>query len=280
MKKIIIIFLFIGFQVNIHGNSLDEEYSKEFTDIIEFVYGSEFLSQGGFSSVDMMFDGEYLDGKKVLDIGSGLGGIDFYLAEKYTVNIIGTDRVLRLVEDTNARRKNYRLRGNVSFIHQKTEADLTNFSDESFDIIFAKESLLHVDNNVKEGLLNHFFRILKPGGRLIILDWLIPTSQLGEAIKEMMAIDNLDLKMATLKQYSSFLKNAGFSELYFENKNEDYIKYTDENIQRLEDAKQEFVATFGSENFNYSLKSWGLQRSAFKRNEVEATLLKAVKPKR
>ena len=41
--------------------------------------------------VDSMLEGIDLTGKKVLDLGSGLGGIDFYLAQKYAVEIVGVD---------------------------------------------------------------------------------------------------------------------------------------------------------------------------------------------
>ncbi len=90
-KKLLLFILVATLQIN--ANQLDAEYSKEFTDLVELVYGSDFLSQGGSESVDRMFEGQILDGKKLLDIGSGLGGVDFYLAERYSVDIIGLDRV-------------------------------------------------------------------------------------------------------------------------------------------------------------------------------------------
>src|SRR5690348_5420085 len=136
-------------------NQLDNEYSKEFTDLIELIYGSEFLSQGGKESIDIMFEGQILEGKKLLDIGSGLGGIDFYLAQKYNVDIIGIDRVSRLVDDANKRRTSHHLIGDVTFVHQETDTQLNKYSDQTFDIVFSKESFLHIED--KYSLLKEIF---------------------------------------------------------------------------------------------------------------------------
>lgn len=166
MKVFLLILL--GFSVCINANQLDSEYSQEFTDLIELVYGSELLSQGGNESIEQMFSEVELNGKKLLDIGSGLGGVDFYVAERYTADIIGVDCVARLVAEANNRKSGRTLRGSVNFIHHGADNFNYPWEDNSFDIIFSKESLLHVAD--KKALCKELYRILKPGGKIIILD--------------------------------------------------------------------------------------------------------------
>jgi chemotaxis methyl-accepting protein methylase len=42
------------------------------------------------------------------------------------------------------------------------------FEDEKFDLIFAKDSLKHIRQELKSELFEKFERWLKPGGRLVI----------------------------------------------------------------------------------------------------------------
>jgi phosphoethanolamine N-methyltransferase len=257
-------------------NPLDVQYAKEFTDILEAIYGPGFLSEGCRPSVDLMFAGLNLENKTLLDIGSGLGGIDFYLAKKYNVNIIGIDRVLRLVNEANQRKINQQLIGNVTFVHQETDTQLNKYSDHTFDIVFSKETFLHIKN--KPALLEEIFRVLKPGGKLIILDWLIENHQLGAHILEMIEFDKLCLKMSTLKEFKEYLQNVGFSKISTLNLNEQYIKFADNTIEKIETQKHELINQLGTKNYEHAIHSWDLQKTIFNNNEVVVTLLKATKP--
>ena len=52
------------------------QYSKAFTDALQFMWGDGFLSPGGPAEVAEMLEGHDIAGKRLLDIGSGLGGVD------------------------------------------------------------------------------------------------------------------------------------------------------------------------------------------------------------
>jgi phosphoethanolamine N-methyltransferase len=269
------LLLFLGLGVKAHANQLDTEYSKEFTDLVEFLYGSDFLSQGGTKSVDRMFEGQILDGKKLLDIGSGLGGVDFYLAEKYKVDVIGIDPVERLVDDANNRKSDHKLIGTVTFVHHNADSFSYPYPDNSFDIVFSKEAFLHIAD--KASLLKEIFRVLRPGGQIIILDWLVESHELGPNITEMMVVDGLDLKMATPQEYTQYLHDAGFNQISSSPMNELYIGYTQDNIDKIKSNKSDLVHLFGEKEYEYSLKTWGIQKRIFELNEVLVTLLKATK---
>ena len=55
---------------------LSNYYSPHFLRLSQIVFGTdEIISQGGYESVEIMFREFDLNGKKVLDIGSGFGGV-------------------------------------------------------------------------------------------------------------------------------------------------------------------------------------------------------------
>ena len=56
------------------------QYAKAFTDALQFAWGPGFLSPGGPEEVAEMVHGLDLKGARLLDVGSGLGGVDLLLA--------------------------------------------------------------------------------------------------------------------------------------------------------------------------------------------------------
>lgn len=49
------------------------------------------MSEGGSEGIEFMFDQIPLNDKVALDIGSGLGGVAFYLADTYNMHITGLE---------------------------------------------------------------------------------------------------------------------------------------------------------------------------------------------
>jgi len=242
---------------------LNAEYNVEFTDIMEFIYGEDILSQGKEESVDMMFEGIDLEGKKILDLGSGLGGVSLYLAGKYNVEIVGIDRVSHLVKRAQDNLRGKKLKGNIKFIHIDRDNSLIDFQDAEFDIIFSKESILHVEN--KLALFHEANRILKPGGQIVVLDWLKSSGALGGNIKRMMEVDGLDLAFASEVEYKKLLENAKFDEVKIFSKNAQYIKFSDDNLQYLLANQESFIKRFNQNNFDCSVNSWSLQKKSFRK---------------
>ena len=275
IKSIKKIFLISCFSTSFAGQQLDSEYNQEFTDIVQYVYGKNSLSQGRNDSLDLMLDGIQLNGKKLLDIGSGLGGSEFYLAKKYSLQVTGVDRVKALVDKSLEIAESLKISHKVKFLHIDKDNSLADFPDEQFDIIFSKESLLHVNN--KQAILNDAYRVLKPGGKIVILDWLVDGEELGPNIKQMMKLDNLDLEFSSTQKYKEYLSEAGFRDIQTFNMNRYYIGFTEDNLDFIKEHKKDFIKKFGKENYEYSVNSWNLQKRAFENKEVIVSKLIGIK---
>jgi cyclopropane fatty-acyl-phospholipid synthase-like methyltransferase len=79
------------------------QYAKDFTDALQFIWGEGFLSPGGPDEVAEMVAGIDLTGKRVLDVGSGLGGVDILLAIRHgAAVVVGIDVELQVVESARA----------------------------------------------------------------------------------------------------------------------------------------------------------------------------------
>lgn len=111
---------------------------------------------------------ELLPHHAVLDIGCGTGALDLLIKEvQPAVTLTGIDPDPRALvrAERKARRAGVTIRFDRGF------ADALPYPDETFDRVFSSMMLHHVPRAEKQGLLNEVRRVLKPGGRLELLDF-------------------------------------------------------------------------------------------------------------
>lgn len=105
-------------------------------------------------------------GQEVLDAGCGLGGAAMLLAKEYGARVLGITIVGEQVAKARAAVASRGLQDRVrieerDFLH-------TGLPDASVDVVFAQESVCHTEQ--KQGFLAEAFRVLRPGGKLVMED--------------------------------------------------------------------------------------------------------------
>ena len=247
-------------------------YDKSFLSLVEMVYGKGFLSQGSSYVLEQMFQGIDLENKDMLDIGSGLGGIDFLLAENFNVRVVGVDPLEEAVQQAKDayEQKKSMLKGTVTF--QVLPADkmtsLAMFADNSFDVVFSRETLLHVPVEQKRAYFKEMFRVLKPSGFIVVVDWTHSTPNYSNEFKKMMAMDDVSFNLVSPKEYEENLKQAGFSSIEFKDDTAKYVELSSENCASIRRLKDKIEKEFDAETYKNSLKSWEIQQKIFERKEV------------
>merc|ERR1712004_926550 len=110
-----------------------KQYSRNGILRYEKIFGRHFVSTGGLETTELFV--KMLDlkpGMLVLDMGSGIGGSAFYMADKHDVNVLGIDLSSNMV-NIGLERANDLQEKRVQF--EITDATKRNFPEASFDVI-------------------------------------------------------------------------------------------------------------------------------------------------
>lgn len=146
------------------------------------------------------------EGETVVDLGSG-GGIDCFLAAKKVGakgKVIGIDMTPEMVDKAreNARKSKH---SNVEF--RLGEIENLPVADNTADAIISN-CVINLTPN-KKRVFEEAFRVLKPGGRVMISD-IVLTKELSEAVKKG-AHPASCVQGAIMKdKYVETIRNAGF----------------------------------------------------------------------
>ncbi|MCW4020374.1 MAG: arsenite methyltransferase [Candidatus Bathyarchaeota archaeon] len=163
------------------------------------------------------------EGEKVLDLGCGAGFDCFLAARKVGENgkVIGVDMTPEMIEKAreNAIKGNY---GNVEF--RLGEIENLPVADKFVDAVISNCVINLVPD--KRGVFAETFRVLKPGGRLMISD-LVLLRDLPDAIKNSVEAYVGCISGAMLRdEYIRVIKAAGFEEVRIINEAVFALNYT------------------------------------------------------
>ncbi|KAK4779042.1 hypothetical protein SAY86_006570 [Trapa natans] len=110
----------------------------------ERVFGPGFVSTGGIETTREFVEKlELKPGQKVLDVGCGIGGGDFYMAEKYEVEVLGIDLSVNMI--SLALEHSIGLKCPVEF--EVADCTTKEFPENSFDVIYSRDTILHIQQD-------------------------------------------------------------------------------------------------------------------------------------
>ena len=137
-----------------------------------------------------------------LDIGTGAGHTAAALA-KHAARVYGLDPAEGM---RRAAQASYGHLENLEFVPGTSEA--TGFADATFDIVTARHTLHHHPDLTKTCL--EIARILKPGGRLVIVDEITPNKTVEAWYHELeLTRDPTHNRAYFLEEWRTFIREAG-----------------------------------------------------------------------
>ncbi len=215
---------------------MELEYSPNYCLQLEAAYGQGMMSEGGIEGIEHMFEGISLEGKTALDIGCGLGGVAIYLSTTFQMKVIGLEVNPWMVEECQKRLVD-KPRDQLDFMLISPEATQWNVSSTSCDLVYSKGVLTHVES--KDSVFLEVHRCLKPGGLLVLTDWLSSDEkQWGKNMARLIELENLTIFPENIAGYLNSFKRCGLHVLSTRDDTSTYLKFNREIIARLENPSQ------------------------------------------
>ena len=106
------------------------------------------------------------DKDRVLDAGCGVGGSSLFMASVLGCRVTGISLSQGQIEKARQYAEKRKQQGLVDFLVM--DYCNTTFPNESFDVIWGCESICYAPD--KAAFIKEAYRLLKPGGRLVVAD--------------------------------------------------------------------------------------------------------------
>uniref|UniRef100_A0A8C5MS06 phosphoethanolamine N-methyltransferase n=1 Tax=Leptobrachium leishanense TaxID=445787 RepID=A0A8C5MS06_9ANUR len=228
----------------------NQQYSRRGILRYEKIFGEGFVSTGGLETTkEFISKLNLLPGQRVIDVGCGIGGGDFYMAKMYGAEVLGMDLSSNMVEIAMERA-----------IEEKTplvqfeigDATKRIFPDASFDVVYSRDTILHITD--KPALFKRFFSWLKPGGKLLITDYCCGPRPLSPVFQEY--VRQRGYTLYTTQEYGQFLENVGFVNVDAQDRTKQFVDILNIELRRTQEIKEEFIKSFSEEDYNYIITGW------------------------
>jgi len=149
-------------------------------------------------------------GDCVLEVGCGTGTLT--LAAKRQAGplgkVFGIDIIPGMIE--LCQRKAAQANADVTF--QLGSMDDIPFSANQFDVVMASFMIFHMSESVRRTGIAEIYRVLKPQGRLLVLDLALPTQPLPRVIAQVLFGGMLQ---HDLRELFPLMEASGFSDVEF-----------------------------------------------------------------
>jgi tocopherol O-methyltransferase len=146
---------------------------------------------------------------EILDVGCGMGGSSLYLAKKYGATVTGITLSPKQVQMARQLAREGGM-DNVRFMVEDA-LSMSSLPDASFDLVWSLESCEQFYD--KQMFIQQAFRVLKPGGRLMLATWCSGADQYEglQARQYRKLCVALQLPyMPTINRYAKLLQQQGF----------------------------------------------------------------------
>jgi ubiquinone/menaquinone biosynthesis C-methylase UbiE len=144
--------------------------------------------------------------ERALDLGCGAGHVSFALARAGVPHVIAYDLSAPMLDVVQRESK---VRGYAAIETKRGPAEQLAFDDDSFDLLATRFSAHHWSS--VSAAIKEMARVLKPGGRLAVIDVTSPDAPLLDTMLQTLEVlrDRSHVRNYRLKEWLSMLRASG-----------------------------------------------------------------------
>ncbi|MGI9220845.1 MAG: class I SAM-dependent methyltransferase [Woeseiaceae bacterium] len=234
--------------------SHENEYFPNLVTMLELIWGDGYMAPGGPGNVARLLRGIDTSGKRILDIGCGIGGPVFEMARTHGATAVGIDLEAPLIERAQQDAIKHGLSEQCAF--QTVEVGPLPFADQSFDIVISSGAFTQIAD--KSGILAESFRVLRPGGYISCYDWLKPEGdEFSEDMLYWFKVEGLTYALETLESYADVLRKVGFEDIKSNDATDWYREKARQEYELIKgDLYGRMVELLGEADANHFVENW------------------------
>lgn len=174
--------------------------------------GKKRLRPGGRRATEwLMAQAAFTPACRVLEVACNMGTTAIEVAQRYRCHIIGADMDQEAL--SNARRNIAAAGvGDRVEIIEANALDLP-FPDNHFDVVINEAMLTMYADKAKSRLVQEYWRVLKPGGRLVTHDIMLLPQAEPELLAHMRQAINVNAQPMSLDGWRALFAQAGFRQV-------------------------------------------------------------------
>ena len=187
----------------------ENEYHDNMVAMLELIWGEGYMAPGGPGNVARLLDGIDTQGKRILDVGCGIGGPALEMVATHGANVVGIDLEAPLVERARRAARERGLQNCCDF--QIVEPGPFPFADDSFDIVLSSGAVTQTSDTA--GIIADCLRVLKPGGYFTCYEWMRVDAPYSDDMLRWLKLEELTYVLETIESFAQLFRDAGFEDV-------------------------------------------------------------------
>lgn len=187
----------------------ENEYHDAMVAMLELIWGAGYMAPGGPGNVARLLQGTEPAGKRILDVGCGIGGPALEMAEVHGAHVTGIDLEAPLIERARKSAASRGLQDHCEFL--TVDQGPFPFGDRSFDIVLSSGAITQT-RGTRE-LIRDCFRVLRPGGWLTCYEWMRTDRPYSDDMLYWFEMEGLTYALETLESFGQIFRETGFSDV-------------------------------------------------------------------
>jgi cyclopropane fatty-acyl-phospholipid synthase-like methyltransferase len=256
-----------------------DEYPPNMVTLLELIWGKGYMAPGGSGNVAKILGGIKTDGKRILDIGCGIGGPTFEMARNYGAQTVGIDLESALIKRAQYDAAEAGLGDRCSF-QTVTQGPLP-FPDSSFDIVTSAGAFTQTSD--KPAILAECMRVLRPGGYVSCYEWQkadgIADDAYSEDMRYWFELEELTYAMESLKGYETHLRNIGFTDVSSLDATDWYCAEARREYELLKgDLNSRMIELIGQNDADHFVEDWRAMVVVIEKGEMRQGYCRGRRP--
>jgi len=253
----------------------ENEYHDNMVTMLELIWGDGYMAPGGPGNLAKLLAGTEPAGKRLLDVGCGIGGPAFEVARSYGAKVVGIDLEAPLIERANAAAEKHGLQHRCTF--QTVAAGPLPFPDESFDIVLTSGAMTQTSGT--QELIDECYRVLAPGGHLTCYEWMRSERAYSNDMLYWFKIEGLTYVLETLDKFCERFHAAGFSDVTATDASEWYRAEVRREYELIKgDLYHRMVELLGKQDADHFVENWRAMAIVCEAGEMRQGYCRGLKP--